>query len=192
MNIFHPYVICNNLISEKDLLRLESVVDKYDLQDAKVGSSNIDFSENRRSKIRFFGRDDVEMFDIEWLFSKLDHAINEINRRFYEYEIYSARNFQYTTYDADYDGYYNWHMDSFLDVEHAVHRKLSMSIFLNENYEGGEFDICTGNQELDVYSFKGYPGSAIIFPSFMTHRVRPVTKGIRKSLVVWFPGPNWK
>jgi predicted 2-oxoglutarate/Fe(II)-dependent dioxygenase YbiX len=82
--------------------------------------------------------------------------------------------------------------DTYFDVERAVHRKLSMSIFLNEDYDGGEFDICTGNQQNKVNSFKEYPGSAIIFPSFMCHRVRPVTKGIRKSLVVWFTGPNWK
>lgn len=192
MNIFHPYVICNNMISSKDLSRLESVVAKYDLEKAKIGNSESQFSQVRKSDIRFFGRDDIEHFDIEWLFSKLDHAINEINRRYYEYEIYSTRSFQYTTYDASYEGHYDWHMDTYFDVERAVHRKLSMSLFLNEDYDGGEFDICTGSQENNVNTFKEYPGSAIIFPSFMSHRVRPVTKGIRKSLVVWFTGPNWK
>ena len=160
------------MISSKDLSRLEFVV------------SNTDTC--------VFGRDDIKQFDIEWLFSRLDHSIDEINRRYYGYEIYPTRSFQYTTYDASDEKYHDWHMDTYLDVERAVHRKLSMHLFLNENYDGGEFDICTGSQEHNVNSFKEYPGSAIIFPSFMSHRVRPVTKGIRKSLVVWFTGPNWK
>ena len=34
-------------------------------------------------------------------------------------------------------------------------------------------------------------GSALFFPSFSWHRVKPVTKGIRRALVVWFRGPKW-
>jgi hypothetical protein len=194
VNTFHPYVLCNNLLNADELSRLEPVVAKYDLMQAKVGNTieaSVYADGIRKSQIRFFGRDDMEHFDIEWLFSKLDHAINQINRQYFQYEIYSTRDFQYTTYDASYEGHYSWHFDAVPDVEKAVHRKLSMSIFLNEDYEGGEFQISFGNNDSPV-SFKDYAGSAIIFPSFMTHRVKPITKGIRKSLVVWFTGPYWK
>jgi predicted 2-oxoglutarate/Fe(II)-dependent dioxygenase YbiX len=34
-------------------------------------------------------------------------------------------------------------------------------------------------------------GSALFFPSFSYHRVKPVTRGIRRSLVCWFRGPKW-
>lgn len=193
VNTFHPYVLCNNLLSSSELQRLEPVVEKYDLYKGRVGNTNnSELHEGvRNSEIRFFNRDDIEHFDIEWLFSKLDHAINQINAQYFQYEIYSTRSFQYTTYDASYQGHYNWHFDSIPDISRAVHRKLSMSIFLNEGYEGGELEICLGNQQYPV-AFKDYAGAGIIFPSFMTHRVKPVTKGIRKSLVVWFNGPNWK
>ena len=193
MNTFYPYVICNNIILPEDLSKLESVVVQYDLEKAKVGGSFSTYSELRKSDIRFFRRDDIEHFNIEWLFSKIDYYLNQINRKYYEYDIHTITSFQYTTYDASYEGHYDWHMDTIIaQNDRTIHRKLSMSIFLNEDYEGGEFLLCTGNQEKNVYSFKESSGSAIIFPSFMTHRVKPVTKGIRKSLVVWFEGPNWK
>ena len=32
-------------------------------------------------------------------------------------------------------------------------------------------------------------GQAVFFASFIKHRVAPVTRGVRKSLVMWFGGP---
>ena len=66
-------------------------------------------------------------------------------------------------------------------------RKLSMSIFLNDNYEGGEFKFLGDNK--DGITGKG---TVIVFPSYMTHCVEEVTKGTRYSLVVWFLGPKFK
>ena len=61
-------------------------------------------------------------------------------------------------------------------------RKLSMTIVLNDDYEGGEFEFF-GNGTI-----KEKMGTVIVFPSYMQHRVLPVTKGVRYSLVVWFCG----
>jgi len=58
-------------------------------------------------------------------------------------------------------------------------------------YEGGEFQINNG-QEKDVETIPTKKGRMIIFPSFMIHRVAPVTKGKRKSVVVWVTGPKFK
>ena len=62
-------------------------------------------------------------------------------------------------------------------------RKLSMTIVLNKNYEGGEFEFFS---ETDLIKEK--TGTVIVFPSYMVHRVNPITKGTRYSLVVWFVG----
>jgi len=35
-------------------------------------------------------------------------------------------------------------------------------------------------------------GSVIAFPSYINHKVSPVTKGLRKSLVAWVSGPRWR
>jgi PKHD-type hydroxylase len=91
-------------------------------------------------------------------------------------------------------------------------RKISCSIQLTypREYEGGEFELMVGdNTESEdkkndlkgdgFFDIKPLPlphfrekGSAMFFPSFTYHRVKPVTKGTRRSLVVWFRGPKWQ
>mgnify|MGYP001177870175 CR=1 FL=1 len=47
----------------------------------------------------------------------------------------------------------------------------------------GEVEDCI------VFGISSIAGSAILFPSTVTHRVTPVIKGTRYSIVVWFAGP---
>jgi PKHD-type hydroxylase len=68
-------------------------------------------------------------------------------------------------------------------------RKLSFSLLLNDDYEGGELEIPGSPGQEDV--FVPVRNTAIFFPSSMPHCVKPVTKGIRKSLVGWVHGPNF-
>jgi len=77
---------------------------------------------------------------------------------------------------------------------HGHVRKLSMTVLLNSNYEGGEFQFATIENEECKISTPEFNkiGMIIVFPSDMEHRVAPVTKGIRYSLVVWFLGPPFK
>ena len=91
-------------------------------------------------------------------------------------------------------------------------RKISCSVQLSDpkDYEGGEFELLSGinrhDSEFTQEELKGEgylrtqsvplphfrdKGSALFFPSFSWHRVKPVTKGIRRALVVWFRGPKW-
>ena len=58
-----------------------------------------------------------------------------------------------------------------------------MTIVLNDNYEGGEFEFF-----LETHLIKEKTGTVIVFPSYMVHRVNPITKGTRYSLVAWFVG----
>ena len=89
-------------------------------------------------------------------------------------------------------GFYNWHVDQHSMPEKVV-RKISMSLFLNEDYEGGEFDLELYRPGTDprYETFKLPTGSAIFFQGDQWHRVRPVTSGLRKSLVAWFYGPPY-
>ena len=71
-----------------------------------------------------------------------------------------------------------------------------MTIWLNDpdEYEGGELDIEYQGPREDIRydSLKLPKGSIVIFPSDKWHRVRPVTFGVRKSLVTWFRGPPFR
>ena len=71
-------------------------------------------------------------------------------------------------------------------------RKLSMTVQLTDptEYEGGDFHLDDSVEPLP--SFSKDKGSVLIFPSYINHKVSPVTKGIRRSLVAWFSGPRWR
>ena len=92
---------------------------------------------------------------------------------------------QYTEYPSG--GFYDWHMDSDVNFVHEpTVRKISMTCLLSHEseFEGGELEI-----EKEENTVKLVQGQAIFFASFIRHRVAPVTKGVRKSLVMWFGGP---
>jgi PKHD-type hydroxylase len=97
---------------------------------------------------------------------------------------------QYAEYSKD--GFYNWHMDS--NTEMAAMptvRKISMTLLLNDSkdYEGGDLEIfCGETLDSEKNKFKLKQGYAVFFASFLLHRVMPVIKGNRKSLVMWFGG----
>ena len=73
---------------------------------------------------------------------------------------------------------------------HNKTRKLSMTILLNEGYEGGGLNFT--NIEEPSIEGNGTKGTVIVFPSYHSHSVEKVTKGIRYSLVVWFLGKGFK
>jgi PKHD-type hydroxylase len=101
---------------------------------------------------------------------------------------------QYTEYHATDEGRYDWHMD--MGHGETSCRKLSTSILLSNSsdFEGGEFQFFKGGkagEEIMKYPLDN-PGDMVIFPSYMIHRVTPVTKGIRRSLVLWIGGEPFK
>ena len=93
---------------------------------------------------------------------------------------------QFTEYPKG--GFYDWHMDS---DTHFVHeptvRKISMTCLLSDpsDFKGGELEFMDKGKRADDLK----QGQAIFFASFLRHRVAPVKKGIRRSLVMWFGGP---
>ena len=102
--------------------------------------------------------------------------------------------------------YYHWHVDSLdrpFNTPHnlAMHkkiRKLSMSLLLShpDEYEGGDFEFDFSNIEQGKikHSLKELngKGSIVVFPSHTYHRVTPVTKGTRYSLVIWCLGDPFR
>ena len=95
---------------------------------------------------------------------------------------------QYTEYPEG--GFYNWHTDNNVNMasEPPV-RKISMTLLLSpeSEFEGGDLELM---YEGKIAKLK--QGHAIFFASFIRHRVKPVIRGNRKSLVMWFGGPPFK
>lgn len=98
---------------------------------------------------------------------------------------------QYTVYNEG--GFYNWHVDQHSTVVNQETRKISFTCWINDDYEGGEFDLEVGgpSDSTRYKTFVSDPGKVVFFMSDWFHRVRPVTSGVRKSLVGWLSGPPY-
>jgi PKHD-type hydroxylase len=93
---------------------------------------------------------------------------------------------QFTEYPKG--GFYDWHMDSDTNFEHQpTVRKISMTLLLSDpsDFKGGELEFMDKGKKINDLK----QGQAIFFASFLRHRVAPVKKGVRHSLVMWFGGP---
>ena len=87
-------------------------------------------------------------------------------------------------------GFYDWHMDNDVQGKHQQPvRKISMTLLLSDpsTFEGGELEIMAKGKTAKLKQ-----GQAMFFASWLQHRVKPVTKGERYSLVMWFGGPSFK
>ena len=95
---------------------------------------------------------------------------------------------QYTEYPEG--GFYEWHTDNDVNMQYEPPvRKISMTLLLSpeSEFEGGDLELMS---EGKIAKLK--QGHAIFFASFIRHRVKPVIKGNRKSLVMWFGGTPFK
>ena len=128
--------------------------------------------------------------DSKWFYDKLAVGIDLLNQQFYQLDLVGFENIQFTEYDSMKNAKYDWHMDTILGHNtNNLTRKLSATLLLNENFEGGDFEFFDFEKPNQP---KVFAGDLIVFPSFMTHRVTKVIKGIRNSLVCWCVGTKFK
>jgi PKHD-type hydroxylase len=139
----------------------------------------------RNSGIAFLSPD-----DIEWFYKKLGNYINELNERYFRFDLFGfMENLQFTQYVAPH-GKYDAHIDKAFG---AQIRKLSIVVQMSnpDDYEGGDLQILTSGESKPL-NVKRSMGTLIAFPSYTLHRVTPVTRGVRNSLVGWITGKPFK
>jgi len=178
-------------------LEIDTIVKYCEEQGTHMGTT---FGSETEEQIKNVRVSNVKFHDknekTAWIFDKLNYIIKSINDEYYGFDLNGYSKFQYTTYNDSENGRYDWHMDTEINSrphnqEDIEIRKLSMTLCLNENYEGGYFQINVGKESEPLF-IQAKKGRAIFFPSFMIHRVTPVTLGTRRSLVVWVLGPKFK
>jgi predicted 2-oxoglutarate/Fe(II)-dependent dioxygenase YbiX len=109
------------------------------------------------------------------------------NHQAWKFDVTHSNQTDYLKYDKD--GHYHAHVDTFMKPGDPECRKLTVLMFLNEDFEGGRLFLQNGHQK--IYPPQG-AGTCLVFPSFTMHGVEPVTKGIRRSVVTWLVGPWFK
>lgn len=123
-----------------------------------------------------------------WIFQRLTTVINEVNGRYFNFDLTAMeQGLQFTRYQAPGE-HYEWHIDRGFQTGT---RKLSLSMQLSDpdDYEGGELELWYGGEPVKAGKKRGM---ITVFPSYVMHRVSPVTKGTRYSLVCWISGPQFK
>jgi PKHD-type hydroxylase len=147
-------------------------------------TSNFRGDDIRKSTVSWF----YPSSETGWLFQKLQDIVTEANRKFFNFELHGFfSGLQFTKYESD-GGHYTWHPDR---GGQFSNRKLSMTIQLSDSddYEGGDLEYLVGPDPQQATRGRG---DVHIFPSFILHRVTPVTKGTRYSLVGWVQGPPFR
>lgn len=193
-----PFVWWKNAFSTKQLDDLEKFCGNHELFESvvMVEKEKLDSDKNIRiSKVRFFEKTD----EISWAFDIFNNAAERLNNDFYQFDLYGYKEFQYTLYDGNDKGKYDWHADTILDnavpdvMKSESTRKLTMIMLLNNrsDFVGGDFQLNVADQNSPV-TVDMERGTIIAFPSFMIHRVTPVLSGIRKSIVIWVEGPKFR
>lgn len=124
----------------------------------------------------------------DWIYSKLAGlAMKTNNERFWFDLLGFHQELQLTRYSEG--DFFDWHMD--FGAGEISARKLSMTIQLSDpdDYEGGDLQFMANQKIVNAPREKG---TIIIFPSFVMHRVTPITKGTRQSIVGWVSGPPYR
>lgn len=121
-----------------------------------------------------------------WVYDRLALPVKEMNKLLWKFDLTGMTEaVQLARYTEG--SHFDWHTDVGL---HATSlRKLSLVVMLSntKDFEGGKFEV-TGQIE----SGELRQGDAIVFPSFVVHRVTPVTSGERWTLASWVTGPAFK
>ena len=146
--------------------------------------------ETRKTAISWITDKDNMMNEIVWGF------IRQANAEFFKYNLDYFQAIQFARYQDG--GHYDWHQDSSPEDLSVENRKLSLTFSLTDDadYDGGLLQFYNGDKpyddkDHDVEKDIKSVGTVIVFDSRDWHRVTPVTRGVRYSIVCWTVGPNF-
>ena len=164
----------------KDIVRLgeEQEGQSASVSDTGISEGSTVVEKLRKSRVAWLNREPRT----KWIFDRIDAVVKEVNGA-YKFDLSGYNLIQIARYSEG--NYYDWHLD--IGKKLSSTRKLSITVQLSDpaDYDGGELELFSFTRENPTRNI----GSIIVFPSFLTHRIAPVTRGVRWSLVAWVNGP---
>ena len=183
--VFHGVIdkkTCDR-IKENDIRWLTATVKPKQEEEIKKGHNDLNEPDYRKS--------DVCWIDDKWIYELIWSYMEEANKQSgWGLDINGAESMQLTRYKEG--DFYSWHRDGISDniTSQDRVRKISLTLVLNDDFEGGDLEFATYSEEnCEITPIKAKAGDMIFFTSGTEHRVTPITKGTRYSLVTWFVGP---
>jgi PKHD-type hydroxylase len=181
--------VCDQIVTDckQNILKKASILsaNKKGRDDPEIRKTSVDFITDKDNKIN----------ELAW------HFLREANKIQFNYELTYFQPIQFAEYKDG--GFYGYHQDaSGIDPDNET-RKLSLTLVLSDpnKFEGGELQFYNGGRPMeDMGEITGEQvindirsqGTVVVFDSRDYHRVTPVTKGVRHSIVCWTVGPNFK
>lgn len=120
-----------------------------------------------------------------WLYSPILEQIRFVNQNCFRFQLNKLTDLQILEYENT--GFYGTHID--VGTGDTSRRKISLILFLTppDEYEGGELVLKPWFTPIVQKQ-----GALVLFPSYIPHEIRPVTRGVRHTLVTWVLGPTFK
>lgn len=178
------HVFLKSLFSESELASIDQLWSDSEAKQAGV------FTAETEKKMDMELRNSRKIYipaeNNEWIYDKIGGIVTLMNATKFKFLLSGFQGqLSYNLYEQG--CFFNWHMD--FGPGTFSNRKLVVVLQLSEEneYEGGELQIVTDN----IVAPKNR-GSITIFPSYVMHRVTPVTSGSRKSLVAHIGGPAFR
>jgi PKHD-type hydroxylase len=182
----HSFTTWREAFTNEELDKIVEIGNTLEQRKAVVSGNSVedDISKIRESQVSWIKMNEETV----WIYDRLAYVARCLNGEFYKFDLYGfSEDLQFTTYDSEKIGHYTWHQDSG-GSRSSPPRKFSLVMQLTDpnDYEGGDLEVFTTSEPTKVNKERGM---ITAFPSYTLHRVTPITKGIRKSLVVWATGP---
>ena len=179
--------------TDEEIETIEELANSFAFMSARIasGAEGNDLHAIRKSNIKWISPVDDTGSAISrtfWLYERLMQYMEVANQEMWNFDLTVLNDsIQYTVYDGTEKGFYDWHLD--IGPDELALRKVSLVVQLSNpgDYEGGELQLQRGKYVDTPTKTKG---SVILFPSYLLHRVTPVTSGTRKSLVLWAGGKS--
>jgi PKHD-type hydroxylase len=178
----------NDVFSAAELDAIEKHGDALSLQKAELSGAAATAA-IRVTRVAWFGRD----AQTEGIYRRMEEAVLMLNGSVFRYDLTGLVDFQYAIYDGREGGHFDWHKDygRAHGAESQEPRKLTLSLQLSDgaDYDGCELQARSGNT---IDTAPRTRGTLTAFPAYVLHRVTPITRGVRKSLVIWAAGPEFR
>ena len=184
--IAHSPIVFEEILPDYLVDLIEQRVSEIEEEDWEAGAIGNDeeggeYPDSRKCDVSWIA-------ELDWVSTIFTHYFHIANREIFEYDLTEMESVQVTKYDKSH--FYGWHSDYGTSSDEDLTRKLSMSIILTdpEEYSGGKLQFIDYHGR--VQNADKARGTVVVFDSRTPHRVTPVLRGQRISLVAWMMGPK--
>jgi PKHD-type hydroxylase len=182
-------VAWQGLFSDAELDAITKIGDGLALEKAELSGGGAGYEDIRSTLVAWMERS----AETEPLYRRMEEAVLALNARFFRFDLSGLATFQYALYGGQDGGHFDWHKDYGRDPADPARepRKLTLSLQLSKpsDYEGCDLQVRAGNQ---IDTAPRARGALVAFPANVLHQVTPIRSGVRKTLVVWAVGPEFR